>query len=65
MNNTEQNPSMKMTDSHLGQFQATNYQRANQRIGSIRNGQFNYSKDTKYFEPTRDHIRTGVDKVVS
>ena len=28
LNNTEQHPSLKMTDSQLGQFQATNYQRA-------------------------------------
>lgn len=64
LNNTEQNPSLKMTDSQLGQFQATNFQRATQRIGSIRNGQYNYSKDQKYFEGERDHIRQGVSTVV-
>lgn len=47
------------------QFAATNFQRTAQRLGSIRNGQVNYTSDQKYFEGNpSDQIREGVHNIV-
>ena len=47
------------------QFAATNFQRTTVRLGSIRNGQLNYTSDQKYYEGhPSDHIREGVHDVV-
>lgn len=47
------------------QFAATNFQRTAVKLGSIRNGQLNYTSDQKYFEGHQsDQIREGVHDVV-